>query len=226
MSEHQDNFWSDVATKYDRVVDAQLGRRLRALIREKLAEETALGNAVEIGCGSGFFTQALARRAESVVATDSSPGMIDLARQSLAGASNVSFQTEDCTRTSFADGTFDTAFMCLVLQFVDALAALGEMHRILMPGGTLIVANLDVFALRVPLRLMLLFRTLAYSAIAYGRAFPRVKRDRLLSEATLRQRLEEAGFRVTHCEMVRDTSRSSNGPINYVKAVKDRPAAL
>jgi hypothetical protein len=72
MPEHDDRFWSDVATKYDRVVDAQLGSRVRALVRDRLAQESALGHAVEIGCGSGFFTEVLARRAETLVATEMS----------------------------------------------------------------------------------------------------------------------------------------------------------
>jgi hypothetical protein len=94
-------------------------------------------------------------------------------------------------------------------------------NRILKPGGALIVANLDVLALSMPLRLVLLPRTLAYSAIGYHRALPRVTQDRLLDEAKLRRRLEEAGFCVAESELIRDRSVPWNCPVDYVKAIKE-----
>ena len=50
------------------------------------------------------------------------------------------FEIGDCRRTSLPAETFDTAFMSLVIHFTCG--------RILKPGGTLIISNLDVDALR------------------------------------------------------------------------------
>src|SRR5690349_8731184 len=115
MDEHA-TFWSSVADRYDRVVDAQIGGRTRAMVRERVAREEHLGRLVEFGCGTGFYTEVLAGKAEMLLATDISTGMLEIARQRV-NASNVTFQTEDCQHTSLPDGAFDTAFLSLVIHF-------------------------------------------------------------------------------------------------------------
>lgn len=221
MSCDESAFWSDVSTKYDGTVDAQLGENLRKLVRDRLSRESGLGRLLEVGCGSGFFTETLADRAEAVVATDIAPGMIELASGRLRNHSNVTFQIEDCRKTSFGDAAFDAAFIALVLQFVDADVALSEMHRVLRPGGTLIIANVDVLALSLPLRLMLMVRTIYHSKVRYNRAMPRIMPRRLLSASQLRAQLESSGFRVESLEQIRDLSCSYNCPINYVRATRN-----
>jgi len=138
----QREFWSKVAQKYDRIVDLQIGPMTRSMVLERVAKEDRLGNLVEFGCGTGFYTEVLAGKADSVLATDLSPGMLALAQHRVK-ATNVTFQTEDCQKSSLSDGAFDTAFLSLVIHFTDPAKTLAEMHRILKPGGALIIANLD-----------------------------------------------------------------------------------
>ena len=145
MSE-QSEFWSKVADKYDRVVDLQIGGSTRSLVRERLVNEGRLRHAAEFGCGTGFYTQVLAERADTLVSTDISPGMLEVARSRI-NTGNIHFQQEDCQTTSFSDGAFDTAFISLVLHFTEPRKTLLEMHRILKPGGTLVIMNLDLHAL-------------------------------------------------------------------------------
>ena len=116
----------------------------------------------------------LAERADSVVATDIAKGMLELTRSGLRDQGNVSFQIEDCMKLSFDQASFDTAFIALVLQFVDAEVALAEFGRVIKPGGLLIVANLDVQALSLPLAMMLIARTMYYARKKYNRAMPRI----------------------------------------------------
>jgi ubiquinone/menaquinone biosynthesis C-methylase UbiE len=79
MTNEQREFWSKVAQKYDRIVDLQIGPMTRSMVRERVAKEDRLGNLVEFGCGTGFYTEVLAGKADSVLATDLSPGMLELA---------------------------------------------------------------------------------------------------------------------------------------------------
>ena len=79
------------------------------MVRERVSREGRLGKAVEFGCGTGFFTETLAGKADSLVATDLSPGMLELARARVR-APNVTFQAEDCQATTFPSDAFDTAF--------------------------------------------------------------------------------------------------------------------
>ena len=65
-------------------------------------------------------------KADSIVATDISPGTLAVAKKQIKAA-NVKFQLEDCRKTSFPDGAFDTAFMSLVIHFTQPEKALAEM---------------------------------------------------------------------------------------------------
>lgn len=140
MANEQREFWSKVAHNYDRVVDLQIGPMARSMVRERVAKEGRLGNLAEFGCGTGFYTQLLAGKADRVIATDLSPGMLALAKDHIK-ATHVTFQAEDCQKTSLPDGAFDTAFISLVLHFTEPDKTLTEMHRILKPGGTLVIAT-------------------------------------------------------------------------------------
>lgn len=212
-------FWSKVADRYDQVVDRQIGGRTRAMVRERVERESALGRLAEFGCGTGYYTRVLAARADQVVATDLSPGMIAVA-QARAGARNVTFQQEDCQRTAFPDGHFDTAFMSLVLHFTEPERALAEMRRILKPGGTLILSNLDPLALKGLDRMRCRVRVLFEGILGYRTKPPKGFGSRIVSETRLTDLLRASGFRVVSLERIKDTARSSNIPVEYVKAVK------
>ena len=215
----QGEFWSKVAQKYDQVVDLQIGLRTRSMVRERLASEGRFGNAAEFGCGTGFYTQVLAMRADSVVATDLSPRMLVLAKGRIKTA-NVTFRTEDCQKTSFRDCLFDMAFMSLLIHFTEPPVTLREMHRILKPGGTLIISNLDPRALRGFDRVRCLVRILYHGLNGYRTKPPKGFGKNVMTDEQLCYLLRKVGFAVASTEKIRDTSRSSNIPVEYVRAVK------
>ena len=174
---------------------------------------------MELGCGSAFYTGALAARADTLVATDLSPGMLEFARQRVR-AGNVSFQAEDCQHTSLPDGAFDTAFMSLVIHFTDPARAVAEMRRLLRPGGTLLIANLDPQALTGLDRIRSLIRIAYQGIVGYRLKPPKGFGRNVLTGAQLQALLGRSGFRVESAETIRDPSRSSNIPVQYVRAVK------
>jgi ubiquinone/menaquinone biosynthesis C-methylase UbiE len=218
-SEHSE-FWSKVAGKYDSVVDLQIGPNTRAMARERLQREAKLGHSVEFGCGTGFNTAVLAARSDRLVATDLASGMLEIAHQN-TNAANVTFRQEDCQRTSFSDSQFDTAFLGLVLHFTDPPKALAEMHRILKPGGTLIIYNPDPNPLQRWDRFRWLARGYFYGITRYRTKPPKDLLKQVLSEIQLCDLLVSSGFKVLLTETIRNTSRSYNIPIEYIKAVKN-----
>ncbi len=219
MANHQSEFWSRVAQKYDRVVDLQIGPTTRSLVRDRVAKEGRLGNLAEFGCGTGFYTQVLADKADSVVATDLSPGMLAVAQAQIK-ATNVTLQVEDCQKSSLPDGTFDTAFISLVIHFTEPDKTMAEMHRILKPRGTLIIANLDPRALNGLDRLRCLIRILYRGFTGYRVKPPKGLGKNVMTEKQLCDLLGQFGFKVVSTETIRDTSRSSNIPVEYIRAVK------
>lgn len=219
LSNEQCAFWSKVAEKYDRVVDAQIGRGTRLLIRERLSKEDGLGSLAEFGCGTGFFTEQLANKAQSIVATDLSPAMIALAKERTRKASIV-FQVEDCQSSSLPAAAFDTAFISLVLHFTDPKRTLNEMNRILKTGGILIIANLDPVVLTGLDRIRCHVRILYRGITGYRLKPPKGLGRNVLTEKKLCDLLIETGFKVQSSETIRDGTRSSHIPVEYIKAMK------
>jgi ubiquinone/menaquinone biosynthesis C-methylase UbiE len=219
VADEQREFWSQVALRYDRVVDLQIGPATRSLVRDRLAQEKRLSRLAELGCGTGFYTGVLAGKANQVVATDLSPGMLAFAKDRV-DAPNVAFQTEDAQKTSFPDAAFDTAFMSLVIHFTDPARTVAEMHRILKPGGTLIVANLDPGALGGLDRVVCLIRIIYRGLTGYRVKPPKGFGKNVLTAEQLVRNLMAVGFRVSSTEQIKDTSRTSYIPIDYIRAVK------
>jgi 2-polyprenyl-3-methyl-5-hydroxy-6-metoxy-1,4-benzoquinol methylase len=92
---------------------------------------------LDLGCGSGVFSCLLARLGGTVTAIDLTEAATRLARQT-ADASGVSFTVAraDAEALAFRDAVFDFVFSWGVLHHTrDMEAAIGEMARVLKPGG-------------------------------------------------------------------------------------------
>jgi trans-aconitate 2-methyltransferase len=91
---------------------------------------------LDLGCGTGHLTDALAAAGADVVGLDASPSMIAQARQNFP---RVRFQLADA-RTFRFDEPFDAIFSNAALHWVrDAEAVAGSMARALKPGGRLLL---------------------------------------------------------------------------------------
>lgn len=104
---------------------------------------------LDIGCGPGTITAALAAIVGTAIGVDINSNAITSARQLAAnsGPANLSFVEADMTALPFEDGAFDAVFFHAVLyhQGQAKLAkALAEARRVLKPGGVLGTRDADV----------------------------------------------------------------------------------
>jgi ubiquinone/menaquinone biosynthesis C-methylase UbiE len=93
---------------------------------------------VDVGCGTGAFTQLLLDKTEprEIRALDPSADQIAYARTTPA-AKKVNFQVGNAQALPYGDSEFDAAAMALVITFIpDPAKAIGEMKRVVKPGGT------------------------------------------------------------------------------------------
>lgn len=97
---------------------------------------------LEIGCGAGFLSVALARRGLSVCATDSVETMVDTARRHVAdaGASEmIDLAVADVNHLPYETGSFDLVIAVGVVPWLERPEdAIQEMARVLSVGGHLI----------------------------------------------------------------------------------------
>jgi SAM-dependent methyltransferase len=95
---------------------------------------------LDAGCGSGPLSAALRARGAIVTGFDSSPAMVELARQRLG--EDAALHVADLSqRLPFADGEFDDVVASLVLHYLkDWTAPLAELQRVLKPGGRLLLS--------------------------------------------------------------------------------------
>ena len=96
---------------------------------------------LDIGTGTGRHALRCAAAGAQVTALDFSSGMLDKARNK-PGATSVRFVEHDLTQAlPFAAAQFDRALCCLVLDHIPTPATLlTEIHRVLRPGGFLVVS--------------------------------------------------------------------------------------
>ncbi|WP_236254386.1 class I SAM-dependent methyltransferase [Mucisphaera calidilacus] len=96
---------------------------------------------LDFGCGWGGESVWLAERGAEVTGCDISASAIEHAQRFAAerGVAGVDFALSDSTRLPFADDSFDAVFSTDVFEHVmDLPAVLGELRRVLRPGGVLL----------------------------------------------------------------------------------------
>ena len=100
---------------------------------------------LDVACGPGVISRAMASRVGSVSGVDLTPAMVEEAerRAREEGIDNVSFAVGDATALEFADASFDGAITRLSLHHVPAPGrVVSEMARVVRPGGWVLVSDI------------------------------------------------------------------------------------
>ncbi len=116
------------------VLDAPMLQRVRG---------RGIQSAVDIGCGEGRFCRMLKAEGIDCIGIDPTLALIEQARRCdlagdyrIAGAESLPLQDASCDLAVFYLSLIDIA---------ELDAALAEAHRVLKPGGSLLIANLQGF---------------------------------------------------------------------------------
>jgi len=101
---------------------------------------------LEIGCGSGKTTQQLMDRGvRQILALDHSAQVLRWASVSVQRSmTKILFIHADAHHIPAADNSFDVVLIESVLIFCDSAAGMAEVHRVLKPGGMLLLNELVV----------------------------------------------------------------------------------
>ena len=128
---------STISTVYDQargLAPGLLQRWLDLVARDASPAQGSL--IVDVGCGTGRFSEPLAERFSArVLGVDPSEQMLDVAREKTR-SDRVEFRRSTAESLPFAPATADMVFMSMVFHHLqDAGAAVRECRRILRSGG-------------------------------------------------------------------------------------------
>jgi ubiquinone/menaquinone biosynthesis C-methylase UbiE len=121
------------------ITDAALTQRFVTALGE-----AAQGSVLDVACGPGILSAAIAKTARDVVAFDLTPQMLKKAAQRCAeaGLGNVSFREGNAAELPFADADFDAVVTRLSVHHFDRPGrVMSEIFRVLRPGGRFVVAD-------------------------------------------------------------------------------------
>jgi len=123
-------------------------------LRERIATNfSGYERVLDIGCGGGEQAGALASAGiPDVHAIDASPYMVAHAKASFP---HIPFAVRAAENTGYQDAEFDAVCLSFVFHEIPpkfAEQAIAEIHRILKPGGELIIAEPSALQVQLPLR--------------------------------------------------------------------------
>lgn len=130
--------WDKAARKYDQWFRTKVGSyifRIELSTLEKaLKRIDKKGRFLDVGCGTGLFTVPVSGDTCELVGIDTSVNMAARAKKR-----GVNVIVGDAHHLPFKNNAFDTVMFFTTLEFLGEEEALGEVQRILIRGGGLIV---------------------------------------------------------------------------------------
>lgn len=140
--EIREKYWSRFSATYDKNQEYVVGKNFLDEVKINLNNLSNLGEVLELGCGTGCFTEAIAKNSNQVFATDLSDELLENAKKRLSSVKHITFQKENCYSTSFKSEKFDTVFMANLIHVVeDPSKVLQECFRVLKDNGLLIITS-------------------------------------------------------------------------------------
>lgn len=139
-----EKYWDNEASRYSENIRREMTNFKRKAWTDLIEEYRPLGNSLavlDIGTGPGFFAMLLSAMGHRVTAIDCTENMLAEAGQNTREAGfEVQYHKMDSHVLSFPDETFDL-LLCRNLTWTlrDPRAAYHEWHRVLKPGGRLLV---------------------------------------------------------------------------------------
>lgn len=139
------HFDAAAATWDDKPQRREMARKVADAIVRRVGLRPEM-DLLDLGCGTGLLGLALLSYVRSVTGADASEGMLDVLQSKIdeVGLGNMRTMLFDADRDEPPEDAFDVVTMNLVLHHLkDTGRALDACRRMLRPGGTVCIADLD-----------------------------------------------------------------------------------
>ncbi|MGA9822895.1 MAG: class I SAM-dependent methyltransferase [Desulfobaccales bacterium] len=158
------------------------------------------GKALEVGPGSGIYLPILLDHYDHVVAIDIEESYLKYSEPLTVKNPNLVLLVDDISRSTLPEMTFDLILCSEVIEHIaDSASAISEMHRLLKPGGILILSTPQKLSfLEIMARVAFMPGIIDLVKMVYKESIIETGHINLLSDREVFQQLRQAGFRI--CE--------------------------
>jgi ABC-2 type transport system ATP-binding protein len=196
-NEQEYEYWGKLARTFHEDSIYVVGHDVYQEVEEWLQNQfEGADMALELGCGTGFFSEIIANRVKHLTATDFALEMIEQVKNNLSQFSNVEVRKEDSYNTSFVDNVFDALLLANLLHIVEnPVAVLKESHRVLQSNGRIVIVDATGHGMSFFKKMRLVVR--------YLRRFGKPpSNNRSFSPDELAAMVNEAGFEVEESVLI------------------------
>ena len=200
--ENKEIYWSKFVKKFEEKQSFVSGEKIIKITKKELAKEKNLGEVLELGCGTGLYTEILKNNAKYVTATDFSKEMVDSAKKLRGNLKNVKYEMADATNLKFKSKSFDTVVMANLLHIVkDPEKVIKESNRVLKNRGKIIITHFAIDELSFINKIKIALRFLK----SFGKPPQRVKK---ITKKIVETILEDNGFKIIQSKTLGDKMKS------------------
>jgi ubiquinone/menaquinone biosynthesis C-methylase UbiE len=219
MSGSEHEYWGKLARTFHGdalyVVGSDVYQEVEGWLQKQFRDTDTV---LELGCGTGFFSEMIADRVKHLAATDLAPEMIEQANKNLSQFSNVELKIEDSYATSFKDDVFDALLLVNLLHIVESpVTVLKESHRVLSSDGRIVIVDVTGHGMSLLKKMKLVIR--------YLRKFGKPpSNNKSFSQDELAAMLKEAGFSVEEIELIGNDTKAvcltGKKDVSYTQSVE------
>lgn len=170
----------------------------RDWINSQIEAGEPVSRALEVGPGAGGYLPVLASNATEVVAADIEDAYLDQARRRVESIPSLTCIKDDITATKLPPDSFNLILCTEVIEHIaNSEAALAGLHRILLPGGTLILSTPQRYSpLEVCAKIAFLPGIINLVRWIYREAVIETGHINLLTETELKAQILDAGLTI------------------------------
>jgi len=198
----KETYWSRFASDFEERTNYVVGNDHIELIKAVLSKQTDLGDTLELGCGSGTYSEILAREARHLTATDYSDEMVAFSKHRFESMENVTVEKANCFSLSYPEFSFDTVVMANLLHVVpEPEKAVQECKKVLKRNGRLIIVSFTTEGMAVFSKLGMIYRFLK----TFGKPPPTAHKLTVQKTKTI---LSDCGFKVDEARLIGHRSKA------------------
>ena len=188
---NQQKFWNRVSHQSG----AQLSKTALKTIQLTKNHIKTTDQVLDFGCGTGNITQEVAHYVRSVIALDTSSGMIEVARKKALEStiSNVSYMQTSLLDDIFEEKSFDVVLAYNILHYLENLEAyIQKIYTLLKPNGLFISSTVCLREKASFIRILMYF-------LSNTRVIPPMK---FYTKEELKKNITQQGFELIEVKKI------------------------